>query len=92
MEAIIITSPDEIKNIISDAVNAVLKATPNQPKPKEELYTLHEVMGLLRVTRTTLTNWNRSGHLEAIRIGRVYRYKKSVIDKFLEVSSLGTTD
>lgn len=50
---------------------------------KEKYLTREEVSRALSVTLMTLYNWHKSGYLEAVKIGKAVRYKKSVIDKLL---------
>jgi len=51
----------------------------------EELLTLGEAAGILKVHPNTLRLWDKKGVLVAIRIGvkRVRRYKKEEIEKFI---------
>ena len=54
-------------------------------KPMEELLTLGEAAGILKVHPNTLRLWDKKGVLTAIRIGvkRVRRYKKEDIERFI---------
>lgn len=54
-------------------------------KPMEELLTLGEAAGILKVHPNTLRLWDKKGVLTAIRIGvkKVRRYKREDIEKFI---------
>lgn len=46
--------------------------------------TTSEVMGLLNVCRSTLSNWRKTGRLQAYRMGlRAVRYKQSELTDFI---------
>ena len=46
--------------------------------------TTSEVMGLLNVSRSTLSNWRKTGRLQAYRMGlRAVRYKQSELAEFI---------
>ena len=47
--------------------------------------TTSEVMGLLNVSRSTLTNWRKSGRLKAYRVGlHAVRYKQSELQELID--------
>ncbi len=50
-----------------------------------DLLTLEQVSDLLQVHPNTLRNWDKDGTLKAVRIGlrKLYRYKKTEIERFL---------
>lgn len=51
----------------------------------EELLTLHETAGILKVHPNTLRLWDKKGVLKAVRIGvkKVRRYRNEDIEKFI---------
>lgn len=51
---------------------------------KEKYLTRAEVCEALNVTLMTLYNWNKSGYLKAIKIGKMVKYKKSDIENLLK--------
>lgn len=51
----------------------------------ERHLTRAEVCKALNVTNMTLYNWNKSGYLQAIKIGKTVKYKKTDIDKLLNL-------
>lgn len=54
-----------------------------EEEQKEKYLTREEVSRALSVTLMTLYNWDKSGYLEAVKIGKAVKYKKSDIDKLL---------
>lgn len=54
-----------------------------EEEQKEKYLTREEVSRALSVTLMTLYNWDKSGYLEAVKIGKAVQYKKSDIDKLL---------
>jgi excisionase family DNA binding protein len=55
----------------------------------EELLTVAEVAAELKMNQQTIRNWNESGYLPAIRIGRRVRVKRSDFDALLDASYTG---
>lgn len=49
----------------------------------ERYLTRAEVCKALNVTFMTLYNWNKSGYLQAIKIGKTVKYKETDINKLL---------
>lgn len=49
----------------------------------ERYLTRAEVCEALNVTLMTLYNWNKSGYLQAIKIGKTVKYKETDINKLL---------
>ena len=52
------------------------------------LYTLDEVAGILQITRRTLYTYIKTGKLEAVKFGRLWRVSGSALNRFLNA---GTT-
>lgn len=50
----------------------------------EELYTIKEVSGMLKVSRVTLYRWIQTGKLKYYRAGKGVRIPKSSLEQFLE--------
>lgn len=46
----------------------------------DDLLTPPEVMALLKVSRQTLFRWRQDGTLDAVRIGRLVRYRREDVD------------
>lgn len=49
-----------------------------------EVLTLEEVAGYLRVHYTTVRRWCREGELPAVKIGRTYRVRRADLDAWWE--------
>jgi excisionase family DNA binding protein len=49
-----------------------------------KLYTIDEVAEILKVTQRTIYNYNKSGALSAIKIGKYWRVRHEHFEKFLE--------
>jgi len=54
----------------------------------EKYLTSEQVAGLLQVHPFTILKYLRSGTLEGVKIGRVYRIKESDVEKFLNHSTV----
>lgn len=50
----------------------------------EEYLTAKQVAEYLQVKPLTIYQWAREEKIPAIKIGRIWRFKKEAIDKFLE--------
>lgn len=57
----------------------------------EPLYTTSEVAKALRVSRDTICRWIRLGELDAVKVGKGFRIKKSVADALLDEIGLSAT-
>ena len=51
---------------------------------EEKFFTTEQVANILQVHPFTILKFIKSGKLQGIKIGRVYRIKESAIDSFLE--------
>ncbi|RTY89635.1 helix-turn-helix domain-containing protein [Flavobacterium sp. GT3R68] len=83
-------SIEDLSLIIRDAVANELKKISNifkQPSQENELLSREETSKLLKVSYTTLFNWNREKILEAKKIGRkVFYLKSEVFNKLNDVA------
>jgi len=52
--------------------------------PEERLLTVSEVADLLRINKSTVYRMAKQGRLPATRVGRQWRFSKSVLDRLLE--------
>lgn len=50
----------------------------------EKLYTLDELSEILKVSRLTLTRWEKKGKLKVIRINGTIRIRQSEIDRLMK--------
>jgi excisionase family DNA binding protein len=65
----------EIINAIADAVISKLHLV--APETENEFMTGNEVTRMLRISRTTLYNWNNDGKLVPIEVGKKFLYRRS---------------
>lgn len=52
--------------------------------------TVDELCDLLKVTRQTIHVWIKDGKIRAIKMGRVTRFEKSEVERFIEESKTQT--
>ena len=50
----------------------------------EEYLTTKQVAKYLQVKTLTVYQWAKSNKIHAVKIGRIWRFKREVIDNFLE--------
>jgi len=48
----------------------------------DDIMTLEEVAKYLKVKRQTIYNWAQAGKIPAAKIGKEWRFRKSVIDRW----------
>lgn len=56
---------------------------PEQPLHWPEVMTAQEVAAYLRISYLTVLRMTHGGHLNAIRVGREFRYLRSEIDRLM---------
>lgn len=72
---------EQLQKDILSVIKKNLNKLPKYLKQEEEYLTREEVAKLLKVNKSTVSNWKTSGTLNAYGLGgRVY-FKKSEIDK-----------
>lgn len=49
-----------------------------------KVYTIEEVLGILKVTKRTLYNYIKAGQIKAIKCGREWRVTEDALKAFLE--------
>ena len=49
-----------------------------------KVYTLEELVDLLKVTKRTLYNYIRTGRLKAVKMGKYWRVTQKQLDAFLQ--------
>jgi len=64
-------------------VQAVRPASP-RPVDIEPLYDAHEVALQCKVSEKSLHRWARSGKIPAVKFGKLWRFRKSAIDAWLD--------
>lgn len=55
-----------------------------QQQPEDKLVPLEDVIKLLRVDKTTLWRWHKTGYLVKSKVGRKVYYKVSDVEKLME--------
>lgn len=90
MEALILTTPEQLQEIISSAVRNEfskypLSAPAQTAPPKVEYLTRTEVKRLFKISYPTLRLWTNEGVIQAYRIGTTTRYKSDELDEALKV-------
>lgn len=75
------TTPQELNELIRNAVRDEIKNLP-QEEERKEAYTKKEVKDLFKTTFPTLDRWNKLGYLKSFKIhGRVYYNAKEIHEK-----------
>lgn len=62
---------------------AVAKSIVERVNQIEPLYDSHEVALQCRVSEKSLHRWARQGLIPAVKVGRLWRFRKSAIDDWL---------
>jgi excisionase family DNA binding protein len=61
-----------------------VRATPLQPEALERLYDAREVALQCKVSEKSLHRWAREGNIPAVKFGKLWRFRKSSIDAYLD--------
>lgn len=79
------TTPEEFKEaIIADFRNELqLFCKSFQPIQQQEYLTREEVAEILKISMSTISEWNRKGILNPYRLGNTIRYKSNELDQVL---------
>jgi excisionase family DNA binding protein len=57
--------------------------------PDHEILTLEEVAAYLRLTPQTIYKWAQEKRIPAAKLGKEWRFRRSVIDRWLDQQMLG---
>ena len=57
--------------------------------PDHEILTLEEVAHYLRLKPQTIYNWAQERRIPAVKLGKEWRFRKSVLDRWLDEQMLG---
>ena len=76
-----VLTKDELKGIISNSIQEVIKKSSVKEKKEEELLTRDEASNLLKINLSTLWRWTKDGKLSAYGIGNRVFYKKDELLK-----------
>ena len=86
----VIGVPGDTAGLSSDASGEVcMDRKPPQPDHEvpaitlERLYDVNEVAVQCKVSAKSLHKWAREGRIPAVKFGRLWRFRKSAIDDFL---------
>lgn len=60
------------------------ESVPTRSEGIERLYDAHEVAAKCKVSEKSLHKWARQGVIPAVKFGRLWRFRKSAIDQYLE--------
>ena len=74
----------ENEGLISEEVHKEIREGSNSSIGNGTLLTVDEVAKFLRLKPETIRSMARRGELPAIKLGRVWRFKRSSITQFLE--------
>ncbi|MGH7700378.1 MAG: helix-turn-helix domain-containing protein [Gemmatimonadales bacterium] len=57
--------------------------------PSNEILTIEEVAAYLRLTPQTIYKWAQEKRLPAVKLGKEWRFRKSILDRWLDAQILG---
>ncbi len=79
------TTPEQLtEKILSDFKIELEKLSQNfKPIEPPEYLTREEVATILKISMSTISEWNKNGILNPYRLGNLIRYKQSEIDQAL---------
>lgn len=60
-----------------------VRSRTNRPVHLEPLYDSHEVATQYRISEKSLHRWARMGMIPAVKCGRLWRFRKSAIDRWM---------
>ena len=67
-----------------------MSGTPRDPSGLDhEILTLEEVAHYLRLKPQTIYKWAQEGRIPAAKLGKEWRFRRSVIDRWLDHQLLG---
>lgn len=77
---LILVTESQLRAIVADELRKVLglpQTNAEQNPAQEEYLNQTEAMALLGIARPTIIRWTKRGLIEAIKIGRTVRYRRS---------------
>jgi excisionase family DNA binding protein len=60
-----------------------VRSRTNRPVHLEPLYDSHEVAAQYKISEKSLHRWARMGMIPAVKCGRLWRFRKSAIDRWM---------
>lgn len=61
----------------------------SQSETLERLYDAHEVALQCKVSEKSLRRWAKEGRIPAVKFGKLWRFRKSSIDAYLDAKMAG---
>ena len=55
-----------------------------EPAPSNEILTIEEVAAYLRLTPQTIYKWAQEKRIPAVKLGKEWRFRKSIIDRWFD--------
>lgn len=71
--------PEELKQLISEAVLQAVDRTNQQQPEQDELLRVYQLADLLKVSRVTIHSWKKYGKIPFYRISNKIFFKKSEV-------------
>jgi len=59
------------------------------PSPGNDILTLEEVAAYLRLTPQTIYKWAQEKRIPAVKLGKEWRFRKSILDRWIDDQILG---
>ena len=59
------------------------------PESGNEILTLEEVAAYLRLTPQTIYKWAQERRIPAVKLGKEWRFRRSILDRWLDEQMLG---
>jgi len=85
MNELIITQPDELQRLVSDAVSKAVSGLSSDRKTQEkEVFSNRDAMKFLGVSRSTLQRWREDGILPYRKVNGTILYTKADLLEMLE--------
>jgi excisionase family DNA binding protein len=60
------------------------------PESGSEILTLEEVAAYLRLTPQTIYKWAQERRIPAVKLGKEWRFRRSILDRWLDEQMLGS--
>ena len=91
-QSVVVISPDELRNLVSDAVVAAVARAQLVQLSRKVILSEKEAAALLDVNPGTLKRWRSEGKGPAYTKNGSVRYLRSDIDQYLERMRISTRD
>ena len=84
MSQLVVTSPDDLQKIITDAVTAAIAGRTEPQQHQTSVLTNRQAMSYLNVSRSTLQRWRNEKKLPYRQVQGKILYTRSDIDQLLD--------